>query len=70
MTMSHLLFEEALTGLENITMIVNLNPIFEYAEENFNILKFSSIAKEINVKIKDNGIAAVVASTNLFAPIH
>ncbi|GAB0096230.1 Kinesin-like protein [Sergentomyia squamirostris] len=42
-----LLIQTALLGKENLILIVNLNPIEAFYEENLHVLDFSSIAREI-----------------------
>lgn len=48
-----LLIQRALSGLEPITMIVNLFPIVNFYSENLNVLNFASIAKQI-IHVKQN----------------
>lgn len=48
-----LLIQRALSGHEQITMIVNLFPIINFYAENLNVLNFASIAKQI-IHIKQN----------------
>ncbi|XP_018575548.1 kinesin-like protein subito [Anoplophora glabripennis] len=43
------LFQKALMGLENIMMIVNINPSRDMFDESQHVLNFSAIAKEISV---------------------
>lgn len=46
------LLQAPLVGKEKMTMIVNINPLDEYFEENLNVLSFASIAKNIIFKQK------------------
>lgn len=48
-----LLIQRALSGHEQITMIVNLFPIVNFFAENLNVLNFASIAKQI-IHVKQN----------------
>lgn len=48
-----LLIQRALSGQEQITMIVNLFPIINFYAENLNVLNFASIAKQI-IHVKQN----------------
>lgn len=44
------LFQRALSGMESISMIVNMNPSKNMFEESLHVLNFSAIAKDIIVK--------------------
>lgn len=44
------LFQKALSGLESICMIVNINPTLQNFDQTQNVLNFSAIAKDIEIK--------------------
>lgn len=44
------LFQRALSGLESISMIVNINPSKDMLEESLHVLNFSAIARDIVVR--------------------
>lgn len=46
------LFQNALSGKENLALIVNINPLPNFYNETLNVLKFCAIAKKIVIEPK------------------
>ncbi|XP_017780540.1 PREDICTED: kinesin-like protein subito [Nicrophorus vespilloides] len=64
------LLQRALLGYEDLAMIVNVNPVKEYFNENLHVFNFSAIAKDIVVMRKPSIVGGRRSSSSNISEFH